>query len=153
MKTNASPDLALLILRIALGAIMLAHGLQKVGLVPGGAPNLQATIDGFAGMGIPPWMGYLSVTAELAGGLALLIGFLGRLAAFGVAVNMSTAIFKVHASKGFFAPAGFEFPAALLAIAAALLVTGMGAYSVDAAIARSMDRTIHGKNREQPPNP
>ena len=151
MKNKTSIDLALLILIIVLGGIMLAHGLQKVGIVPGGAPSLQATIDGFAGMGIPPWMGYLSVTAELAGGFAIMIGFLGRLAAFGVAVNMSTAIYKVHASEGFFAPAGFEFPAALLAMAAALLLAGMGDYSIDARIAASMDRAIVGKKKEELP--
>src|SRR5690606_12712527 len=48
MQKSSTTDLALLILRFALGGIMLAHGLQKVGVVPGGAPNLQATIDGMA---------------------------------------------------------------------------------------------------------
>ena len=151
MQKSSTTDLALLILRFALGGIMLAHGLQKVGVVEGGAPNLQSTIDGMAGMNIPNWLAYLSVLAELGGGVALIIGLLGKLAAFGIAVNMAVAIYKVHLTKGFFNPEGFEFPLALFAMATALLITGMGAFSLDGRIAAGMDRTIAGKRDTAPP--
>lgn len=153
MKTKTSTDLGLLILRLGLGGIMLAHGLQKLGVVPGGPGGLQATIEWMASMGIPQWMAYLSVLAELGGGIALIIGFLGKLAAFGVAVNMSTAIYKVHIDQGFFNPSGVEFPLALFVMATALLVTGMGAISLDGKIAAGMDRTIAGKKDAGPAPP
>jgi putative oxidoreductase len=154
MKTKTTTDLGLLILRLGLGGIMLAHGLQKVGVVPGGQESLQATVEWMASMGIPQWMAYLSVLAELGGGAALIIGFLGKLAAVGIAVNMSTAIYKVHLTKGFFnADGGIEFPLALFVMAAALLVLGMGALSLDGRIASAMDRTIGGKKDSGPPPP
>ena len=153
MQKSSTTDLALLILRLALGGIMLAHGLQKVGVVPGGASSLQGTIDNMAAINIPTWMAYLSVIAELGGGVALIIGLLGKLAAFGVAVNMTAAIYKVHLYKGFFNPGGVEFPLALFAMAAALLVAGMGAFSLDAKIAAGMDKTIAGKKSDSAPPP
>ena len=148
MKKATSVDLALLILRLALGSIMLAHGLQKLGWVPGGAGSIQQTINWMASMNIPTWMAWLSIVAEVAGGVALLIGLFGKLAAFGVAINMATAIYKVHYTKGFFNPDGIEFPLALFAMGAALLATGMGAISLDAMIAASMDKTIQGKKKQ-----
>jgi len=153
MKSKSSTDLGLLILRLGLGAIMVAHGLQKVGVVPGGPDSLQGTVDFMGSMGIPSWMAYLSVLAELGGGIALIIGLLGRLAAFGIAVNMAVAISKVHINKGFFNPEGFEFPLSLFVIAATLLVAGMGAISVDARLAAGMDRTIAGKKDSGPTPP
>jgi putative oxidoreductase len=153
MKPKTDTDLALLILRLGLGGIMLAHGLQKVGVVPGGAGSLQGTIDSMAGMNIPEWLAYLSVLAELGGGTALIIGLFGKLAAFGIAVNMAAAIYKVHWGKGFFNPDGIEFPLVLFAVAAALLIRGMGAFSLDAAMAASMDRTIAAKKDKSTPPP
>lgn len=154
MKTRTATDLGLLILRLGLGGIMLAHGLQKVGVVAGGQDSLQATVEWMASMGIPQWMAYLSVLAELGGGVALIIGFLGKLAAFGVAVNMSTALYKVHLAKGFFnADDGVEFPLALFVMAAGLLVMGMGALSLDGKFAAGMDRTIAGKKDSGPAPP
>jgi putative oxidoreductase len=153
MKKATSEDLALLILRLALGSIMLAHGLQKVGLIPGGAGGIRQTIEWLGSMNVPEWMAWLSIVAELGGGAALLIGFFGRLAAFGVAVNMATAIYKVHYTKGFFNPDGIEFPLALFAMGAALLAAGMGAFSLDAMMARSMDKTIQGKSKPDAPPP
>ena len=153
MKKATSIDLALLILRLALGSIMLAHGLQKVGWVPGGHGGIQQTLDWMASMNIPTWMGWLSIIAEVGGGVALLIGLFGKLAAFGVAINVATAMYKVHYTKGFFNPDGIEFPLALFAMGAALLMTGMGAISLDSMMARSMDRTIQAKNKPETPPP
>ncbi|HET6645197.1 MAG TPA: DoxX family protein [Fimbriimonadales bacterium] len=142
-KEDRSIDLALLVLRLVLGVIMMAHGLQKMGVVPGGAATIGEQIDTFAKMGFPAWLGYLSVIAEAAGGLGVLIGLFGRLAAFGIAVDLFVAIVKVHITHGFFsAKGGFEFPLALFGIAAALMFTGMGRVSIDAILARAMDKDI-----------
>lgn len=153
MKKATSLDLALLILRLALGSIMLAHGLQTLGLIPGGAGGIQQTIERMATMNIPTWMAWLSIVAEVGGGVLLLMGLFGRLAAFVVAINMATAIYKMHYMNGFFNPDGIEFPLALFAMGAALLVTGMGAFSLDAMMARSMDKTIQAKNKPETPPP
>ena len=142
-KEDRSVDLALLVLRIVLGIIMMAHGLQKMGVVPGGAATIGEQIDTFAKMGFPAWLGYLAIIAEAAGGLGVLIGLFGRLAAFGIAVDLFVAIVKVHISNGLFtANGGFEFPLALFSIAAALMFTGMGKVSIDAILSRAMDRDI-----------
>lgn len=148
MENRTIISVALLVLRLALGATMLAHGLLKVGvpLAPSAAANIQDQIARFGSMGIPAWLGYLSIAAELLGGLGLIIGFLGRLAAFGVAVNMVVAIAKVHWKNGFFAEnMGFEWQMSLVAMAFALMLTGMGAYSVDGWLAQRMDKTITSK--------
>lgn len=133
---------------------MAAHGLQKVGVLPGGAGSLSAHVEGFRGMGFPDYLTYLNVAAELLGGLGLIVGLLGRLAAFGVAVSMVVAIMKVHWQVGFFGQngmAGIEWPLALLAMAFALLLAGMGDYSIDAKIARRMDKAIGTKKEPTPP--
>ncbi|MEO7453613.1 MAG: DoxX family protein [Fimbriimonadales bacterium] len=153
MRKATSTDLALLVLRFGLGGIMLAHGLQKLGLVPGGPGGIQQTVDWMGTMSIPPWMAYFSILAEVGGGFFLIIGFLGKLASFGIAFNLAAAIYKVHLTKGFFNPLGVEFPLALFAMAAALMVAGMGAMSLDAKIASSMDRAIAGKKDKEAPPP
>lgn len=149
---KTSVDLALLILRVALGGIMLVHGLQKLGVFPGG--GIQETVSWMGSMGVPAWLAYMSIAAETLGGLGLLIGLFGRLAAFGVAVNMAVAAYLVHWQNGFFnADMGIEFPLALFAMATALMMSGMGGISVDAKLAAGMDRTIAGKKDATPTAP
>lgn len=132
---NKTVDLALLVLRLALGITMVMHGAQKVGLIGDG--SIQSTVDGMAKGGIPAVLAYCSIAAELLGGIALIVGFLGRLAALAVLINMCVAIFKVHFAHGFFLgkdgmPNGYEFTFVLATMALALLLTGMGSLSVDA---------------------
>ncbi len=142
-REDRSIDMALVVLRLTLGVVMIAHGLQKVGVVEGGAASLGNQIEIFGKMGIPEWLGYLSIAAELLGGLGVLLGLFGRVAAFGIAVNLFVAIAKVHVDKGLFAQGGgFELPLALFTMALALLFTGMGQYSVDAVMAKTMDKSI-----------
>jgi putative oxidoreductase len=148
MENKTTVSIALLLLRLSLGITMLVHGLQKLGvqLGPGSSPSLADTIHKISGM-FPEWLAYMSVAAEVLGGLGLILGLFGRVAAFGVAVNMLVAILKVHLPNGFFnADKGFEWQMSLVAIALALMLTGMGAYSIDAYLARRMDRTITKKN-------
>ncbi|RMG24131.1 MAG: DoxX family protein [Armatimonadetes bacterium] len=138
MESKTLTGIALLILRLVLGVIMAAHGLQKVGFL-GGQP-LSQTVEFMQGQfNLPVWSVYCAVAAELLGGVALIIGILGRFAAMGVAATMVVAIWVAHWPHFFAKDGGMEFPLALLGMALALILTGMGPYSLDAKIARKMD--------------
>ena len=91
---------------------------------------------------IPAPLAFLAIAAEFFGGLGLILGFLTRIAAFGIAMNMVVAIAMVHSSFGFFMNwtgaqkgEGFEFHLVTLAITAFLMIRGAGAFSVDRTIA------------------
>ncbi|MCW5946705.1 MAG: DoxX family protein [Fimbriimonadales bacterium] len=144
--TAGAAGVGLLVLRLGLGSVMFAHGLQKLGVF-GGDRDLNTTIQRWQEVqGIPPWLGYLAITAEVAGGLGLIIGLFGRLAAFGIACTMAVATFKVHLPNGFWnSDRGFEFPMILMIAAIALMLTGMGSISLDSRIAKRMDKTIGSK--------
>jgi putative oxidoreductase len=117
--------LGLLVLRLTLGAIMIAHGWQKI------AGHLHGFMGALSHMGIPAWMAYLVVTAEFGGGILVVVGFLTRFAAFAILIDMLVAILKVHLHNGLTAQGGFEFPLACAAIAFALIFFGAGAISID----------------------
>jgi putative oxidoreductase len=120
--------LALLLMRLALGAIMVAHGYHKVF----GGLNHFAHMVG--GMGLPAWLGYVSALTELLGGLLLLVGFFTRPAAFAVCINLCVAIWKVHLHNGLIGSPdhpGYEFPLAAATLAFALIFFGGGPISID----------------------
>jgi putative oxidoreductase len=123
----------LLVLRLVAGAIMIAHGAQKV--FQFGIGNVAA---GFVKMGVPApsLMGPFISILELAAPIAIILGLLTRLAALGLAFDMLGAILLVHMKNGFFNPMGMEFPLALLGMYAVLAITGAGDYSLDASLAR-----------------
>ncbi len=132
-------SLALLFIRVPLGAIFLAHGSQKLLGLFGGA-GLTATLKNFeVHMGIPPILTLLAIIAEFGGGLGVLGGLLTRLSAIGISVNMAVAIYKVHWANGFFLNwycasgrgHGIEYNIALLGMALALVVTGGGRWALD----------------------
>lgn len=131
--SSAQADLALLILRLVVGAIFIAHGAQKLFVF--GLEGLQGA---FGQMGIPAAgvVAPLVAVGELAGGFALMAGVLTRLVGVALALIMLGAILIVHLSAGFFAPEGIEFPLVLLGGALALAVGGAGAWSVDAVLAQ-----------------
>ncbi len=132
------PSWSLLIVRVVLGVIFFGHGAQKMFGWFGGR-GLKATIGYYQTLKIPPPLGVLAALTECFGGLAVLVGFLSRPAALGLIIVMLVAISKVHWPHGFFLnfslqPGkghGFEFNLALIAMAAAILVGGGGAVSVD----------------------
>ncbi len=137
-------DYLLTIVRAVLGVVFLAHGAQKV-LGWFGGFGLSATMGFFTGkMGIPPVLAALDIAAEFLGPIALLFGFLTRVAAFGIFVVMATAVALVHSKLGFFMnwygqlPAGtegFEYHILALALAFSVMVRGGGALSVDRSLA------------------
>ena len=125
---------ALLILRIGVGAIMFAHGAQKVLGIWGGK-GLETTVAMMSkGLGGPEWLPYLSAFTEFLGGAFILLGLFTRFWSIGVLINMCVAVFMVHLKNGFFAPTGFEYPALLAVCALALTFAGPGMFSLDWAL-------------------
>lgn len=121
-------------IRLALAAVMIAHGSQKV-LGSFGGQGFNAYISGNTPFGFmrPAWL-WLTAAAlsELVGGILVGLGFLTRVAAFFIACTMLTAVIGVHLPGGFFASTrGFEYPMSLLAMALALLISGGGQASID----------------------
>jgi len=131
---SQAKDVALLIARVVIGVVFIAHGLQK--LTGGG---VGGTAKGFAMMGIPaPTLSALyAIVVELAGGLALIAGALVPLVSVLLILDMAGAFWFVHASKGFFAETGgFEYVLVLAIICLVFAATGSGRYGLDAAIGR-----------------
>jgi putative oxidoreductase len=133
------------ILRVVLGVIFFPHGAQKM-LGWFGGFGFAATMNLFTGMmHIPAPLAVLAIAAEFFGGMGLILGFLTRIAAFGIAVNMLVAIMTVHRAFGFFMNwsgtqkgEGFEFHVLVLAIVAFLMIRGAGAFSVDRVLSVSV---------------
>jgi putative oxidoreductase len=117
--------LALLALRLTLGAVMIGHGWQKVN------GNLHGFAGTVAGMGMPAWLGYVAAFTEFIGGILIIAGLLTRCVAFAILIDMSVAIIKVHWKHGFMGNGGYEFPLAMWTIAFALIFLGAGPISLD----------------------
>jgi len=134
-------DAAGFIMRVLLGIVFFPHGAQKV-LGWFGGSGFAGTMSMFTDkMGIPVFFAFLAITAESLGSIALITGFLTRIAAFGIACVMSVAIVMVHLPNGFFMNwsgaqqgEGFEFHILAIALALALMIKGGGKWSVDRAI-------------------
>src|SRR5256885_11735179 len=90
------------ILRLALGVVFFAHGAQKT-LGWFGGYGFSGTMGFFTGMlHIPAPFAFLAICAEFLGGIGLILGLLGRAAAFGITINMLVAVLMVHGQFGFF---------------------------------------------------
>jgi len=142
LRTDDS--LPLMIVRLALGIVMLPHGAQKaLGLF--GGPGYSGTMAMFTSQGMPAALAFLVILGESAGSLGLIVGFLTRIAGLGISCIMLGAIAMVHLPNGFFmnwsgkqAGEGFEYHILALGMALAVLVGGGGRASVDRAIVVSM---------------
>ncbi len=129
-KNYINNDSVILILRVILGIVFFAHGAQKVlGLF--GGYGLENTVGFFEkNLGIPLFFGYLASFTEFFGGIFLLLGFLTRPSAIGIAITMVVAM-NVHLPNGFFLPNGIEFTFVLLLVSTAIIISGPGRYSLD----------------------
>ncbi len=118
-------QLSPLILRLVLGAIVLARGYPKL------FKDFAGTKKYFESAGLRPgnlWAIILGVI-EFVGGVLLLIGLFTQLASILIVVDMLIVLWKIKCKKGFVG--GYEFELALLAIAVALVFLGAGAYAID----------------------
>ncbi|MFI5114262.1 MAG: DoxX family protein [Terriglobales bacterium] len=135
-------DVSLTILRVVLGAVFFAHGAQRM-LGWFGGVGFHGAMEGFAQTGMPAPIAFLIICAQFFGGLGLMAGLLTRIASLGVAGLMIGAIFMVHMPYGFFMNwtgsqkgEGIEFHLLALAMAAALLLRGAGAFSMDRSLTK-----------------
>lgn len=123
-------DLGATVLRLALGALFVAHaGLKLFVFTPSG------TAGYFASLGLPSAFAYVIILAELAGGLALILGLWTRAIALALVPILIGAIVLVHGANGFWfmnQGGGWEFPAfwAVALVAQSLLGAGALAVSV-----------------------
>ncbi len=131
--------------RVALGAVMLPHGAQKL-LGWFGGHGFSGTMGFFTQtLHVPAPLAFLVIMAESLGALALVAGLGTRLAAFGLSATMLGAVAMAHLHNGFFMNwtgqqpgEGFEYHLLVLAIAVPLTVWGAGALSLDRLLARRM---------------
>ncbi|HEK21357.1 MAG TPA: DoxX family protein [Bacteroidetes bacterium] len=133
-----SSDMIALILRVTLGAVMFAHGAQKL-LGWFGGFGFNGTMDAMTNNFHLPWIvALLVILTESIGGLCLALGFVSRIIAAAIAVIMAGAVVLVHWDNGFFmnwynisGGEGFEYHLLVIAICAALIFQGGGMYSID----------------------
>ena len=100
---------AVLVLRVALGILFLAHGLLKLLVFkPAGAYGY------FKSLGLPGWGAYITIAAELAGAAALIVGIMPRYAALVLIPLILGTIVMVHGKNGWMfsnKDGGWEYPA------------------------------------------
>jgi putative oxidoreductase len=138
MTSGLARDLALLIARIGLGVVFVAHGWQKLNTT-----GLDATKTGFDAMGVPvpDLSAYFATFVELVGGAALILGVLTPIAGLLLFVNMLGAFFVAHIDKGLFvSDGGYELVVALGCGALVLAAVGPGRFAADS-LFRSGGRT------------
>ena len=122
-----SSNYGVTLLRVALGLMWIAHALLKLLVF-----TLPGTAQFFASVGFPAWLAYPVFAAELAGGVALLLGIYPRQAALLLVPVMAAAAWVhvpngwVHTSPG----GGWEYPVFLVAASVALWLIGDGAWSL-----------------------
>lgn len=136
-------DFALLLIRLGLAIVFFAHGAQKIFGWFGG-PGLSGWVHYMKSQGMPVAIPYLVAFGELLGAVALVFGFLTRVAAAGLLIEMLGGILVVHRKFGFFMNwngtlkgEGFEYTLTLAIVLLSLLVAGAGDYSLDASVFRT----------------
>jgi putative oxidoreductase len=130
IRDRSAVDWALLVARIVVGAIFVAHGAQKLFGAFGG-PGLSAVVQMLGPLG------YLVTIGEFFGGLGLIFGFLSRFSAASIILIMLGAIGMVHSQFGFFmnwtgkqAGEGFEYHLLAIGTLLPILIAGPGRFAV-----------------------
>ena len=125
MSTNS--DFAALALRLSSGALFVAHGLMKVFVF-----TIPGTVGYFESLGLPGFLAYLTIAAEVAGGLALVLGVATRAVAL-VLIPVLLGAVWVHSGNGWTFSnegGGWEFPLFWAVTQVAIALLGSGAYAL-----------------------
>jgi putative oxidoreductase len=132
---QSATDAALLVLRVTVGATIIAHGYNHIF----GGGKIQGTAGWFASMGLRPgWLhAWMASGTELIGGTLLILGLLNPLGAAAVLGVMVVAWITAHRTNGFFIfkpGQGWEYVMVLSVVALCLGALGPGDWSVDGAL-------------------
>ena len=130
LRDRSAVDFSLLVLRVVLGIVFMAHGAQKLfGAFDG--PGLAAFVQALGPVA------YLVTVGEFFGGLGLILGILPRFSAASIVVIMLGAIAMIHGKVGFFmnwsgkqAGEGFEYHLLAIAALAPIVIAGPGRFAV-----------------------
>jgi putative oxidoreductase len=127
MTKYSNADYAATALRVSSGALFLAHGLLKVNVF-----TIAGTVGFFESLGLPGFLAYLTIAAELAGGAALILGVATRLVSLTLIPVLLGATW-VHAGNGWLFSGeggGWEFPLFWAVAMGATALLGNGAYAL-----------------------
>lgn len=127
MSTATNTDYAAALLRVSSGALFLAHGLMKVNVF-----TVAGTVGFFESLGLPGFLAYLTIIAEIGGGLALILGVATRLVSLALIPVLFGATW-VHWGNGWTFSnegGGWEFPLFWAAAQASIALLGAGAFAV-----------------------
>lgn len=141
IKTNNSK--AASILRVALGLVLFPHGAQKL-LGWFGGFGFTGTMNYFTGTLHLPWIiALLVILIEFFAALMLITGTATRVAALLIIINFIGVILTAHLNNGFFINwlgnqkgEGYEYHLLIIGMAASLLISGAGTFSVDSMMSR-----------------
>ncbi len=121
-------DIAIFMLRIALGAMFIAHSLVlKLAVF-----TLAGNAKFFGSLGLPEWFGYVVFAMEAVGGFMLVLGVQARWVALALAPILAGAIWA-HSGNGWmfgYANGGWEYPLYLTVLAIAQFLLGDGAFAL-----------------------
>ena len=130
IRDRSAVDWALLVARVFVGSIFMAHGAQKLFGAFGG-PGLSGVVQMMGPLG------YLVTIGEFFGGLGLIVGFLSRFSAASIILIMLGAIGMVHSQFGFFMNwtgkqpgEGFEYHLLVIGMLLPIVIAGPGRYAL-----------------------
>ncbi|HET9570303.1 MAG TPA: DoxX family protein [Bacteroidales bacterium] len=138
---------ALLLVRLALGVVILPHGMQKA-LGMFGGYGLEGTLGFFSSMGMPVLLGVLVILAEFVGPIGLILGLGTRFMAAAITIQMAGAmIIGGHIHNGFFMNwfgnqpgEGIEYFILVLGAGLALVLGGAGRWGLDNVVSKYLKK-------------
>lgn len=143
MTRNIYPDIAALLLRLATGTLLIAHGLvlKVMTYTPAG------TADFFASIGYPPALAYAVIALEIAGGALMILGIGTRYVALALVPVMVGATLA-HAGSGWLFSAeggGWSFPAFWTVTLFVQALLDDGALALGPALGHRVKRAVSGR--------
>lgn len=143
-RNSNAIDIAILVARVGIGALMLSHGLPKMMMLFSGEPVKFPSVLGMT----PDVSLLLAVLSEVACSVLLIAGLATRIATIPLIITMMVAVFGVHAADPFtMKEPGLKY----LLVYIVLLFTGSGRYSLDYLLQqKGRLRTVEVKEGEDP---